>query len=41
MGKKRHKLSPRKSKKIFSRTALKTNKKNVLQARPMRGGIRL
>ena len=34
------KLKNKKSKRLFSRTARKTNKKNV-QGRPMRGGIRL
>lgn len=38
--KKRKKLSPKNSRKMFSRTASKTHVKNVV-ARPMRGGIRL
>lgn len=38
--KKRIKLSNRKSKRMFSRNALKTNVRNV-SAQPMRGGIRL
>lgn len=37
---KRSKLSKNKSKKLFSKTASKTHKKNVSPA-PMRGGIRL
>jgi len=38
--KKRKKMPMKKSKKLFSRTASKTNKKNI-SPRPMRGGIRL
>lgn len=40
---KRHKIAPRKSKKMFSRTAGHTHKKNVSGPRkmPMRGGIRM
>lgn len=37
---KRKKLSRKKSRKLFSRTAQKTHKKNGLR-KPMRGGIRL
>lgn len=36
----RKKMSRRKSKRLFSRTASKVNKKNY-KASPMRGGIRL
>lgn len=36
----RKKIPMKKSKRLFSRTARKVNKKNV-SARPMRGGIRL
>lgn len=36
----RHRISKKKSKKLFRKTASKTNRKNV-QARPMRGGWRL
>lgn len=39
MGKFRKKLSPKRSKRLFTRTAKKVNKKNG--TRPMRGGIRL
>lgn len=35
----RHRLSRRGSRKLFSKTAAKTHKKNI--TRPMRGGIRL
>ena len=38
--KKRMKLAPRKSKKMFSKHAAKTNSKN-LRAMPMRGGYRI
>lgn len=38
--KKRSKISPKKSKRLFSKTAKRTNKKNTLGTRPMRGGIR-
>lgn len=38
--KKRAKISRKKSRKIFTRNAVKTHKKNLL-GRPMRGGIRL
>lgn len=37
---KRHKMSPKKSKKLFTRTASKTHKKNFVSG-VMRGGIRL
>jgi len=37
---KRRKISSKKSKKLFTKTASKTNIKNV-SPRPMRGGIRL
>lgn len=40
MSKKRRKMSRRGSKRLFSATAVKTNRKN-LQATPMRGGFRL
>jgi len=40
MGKKRMKMSSKKSRKLFSKTAKKTNPKNNL-SRPMRGGFRL
>lgn len=36
----RRKMNRRSSKKLFSRTADRTNRKNV-DPRPMRGGIRL
>jgi hypothetical protein len=36
----RHKMSSRHSKKLFSNTAKRTHKKNVA-GNPMRGGIRL
>jgi len=39
-GKRRAKLPAKKSKKLFSRTALRVNPKNT-NAAPMRGGIRL
>lgn len=38
---KRRRLSKKKSKKLFSRTASKVNRKNFIKDRPMRGGIRL
>lgn len=40
---KRHKMAPRKSKKIFSKTADRTHAKNLPAPRkiPMRGGIRM
>lgn len=38
--KKRKKMSSKKSKKLFTRTAKKVKGKNLV-ARPMRGGIRL
>ena len=37
---KRYKMNNRKSKKLFTKTAVRTNPKNV-QRRPQRGGIRL
>jgi len=37
---KRSKIDPKDSKKLFTKTASKTHKKNVAGA-PMRGGIRL
>lgn len=37
----RRKLSMRKSKKLFSRTARKVHGKNAFVPGPMRGGIRL
>ena len=36
----RHKMSRRGSKKLFTRTGSRTHKKNI-PGRPMRGGIRL
>ena len=38
---KRYKMKKKTSKKLFTRTASKTNRRNVLNTRPMRGGIRL
>lgn len=38
---KRKKLVQRHAKKLFTATAQKTNRKNVLQAVPMRGGFRI
>lgn len=40
---KRFKVAPRKSKRVFSKTASKTHKKNMPMPRkvPMRGGIRM
>lgn len=38
---KRHKMSSGKSKRLFSRTASKTHKRNMPTRIPMRGGIRL
>jgi len=40
MSKYRKKVSKRRSSKLFTKGAMRINKKNV-QARPMRGGIRL
>jgi len=37
---KRKKMSSKRSKKLFTKTAKKSHKKNM-RARPMRGGIRL
>lgn len=39
--KKRSKMTRSGSKKLFSKTASRTHKKNVPKAIPMRGGIRL
>ena len=36
----RHKVSSKRSKRMFTRNAMKTHKKNT-QANPMRGGYRL
>lgn len=36
----RKRIAPKKSKKLFSKTASRTHKKNISPA-PMRGGIRL
>lgn len=36
----RKRMSSRGSKRLFSRTASRTNKHNLLNTRPMRGGIR-
>lgn len=38
---KRHKISSRKSKRMFSKTGGMTHKKNMPSRIPMRGGIRL
>lgn len=38
---KRHKVSRKGSKKLFTATASRTHVKNSLEAAPMRGGIRL
>lgn len=38
--KRRRKIPMRKSKRLFTRTAMKVNRRNLLN-RPMRGGIRL
>lgn len=38
---KRFKMNRRKSKRSFTRGATGTHKRNFMQARPMRGGIRL
>ena len=35
---KRKKIQPKKSKKVFTKTAMRTHRKNFIQ--PMRGGIR-
>lgn len=40
MAYKRRKMNKRASRKLFSRTARRTNRRNV-SGRPMRGGIRL
>ena len=39
--KRRKKMSRRKSKRLFSRTASRTHRYNVSTPNPMRGGIRL
>lgn len=39
--KRRSKMSSHSSKKLFSKTASKTHKKNLVLGKPMRGGIRL
>jgi len=41
MAKKRKRMSMGRSKRLFTRTAKRTNKKNILSSVPMRGGIRL
>lgn len=41
MFKKRHKMSKGKSRKMFTRTASMSHRRNAIEARPMRGGIRL
>lgn len=38
---KRKKVSNGKSKKLFTKTAMKVNRKNGMDSVPMRGGIRL
>jgi len=38
---KRHKIAPRKSKRMFTRGAMKVNKRNLSTGTPMRGGIRM
>lgn len=38
---KRHKLSRKGSRRLFSKTAMKVHKKNLPRGGPMRGGIRL
>ena len=38
---KRNKMSSRRSKRLFARTASKTHKRNLTSGNPMRGGIRL
>lgn len=38
---KRSSIPRKKSQRLFSRTAKKTNKKNLMTGRPMRGGIRM
>lgn len=37
----RRKMTKRRSKKLFRKTASRTNKKNLSRGNPMRGGIRL
>jgi len=39
--KNRKKIPSKKSKKLFTKTASKTHKKNLPTTKPMRGGIRL
>lgn len=39
--KRRFKMKKRKSRKLFTRTAQKTHKRNLFRGNPMRGGIRL
>jgi hypothetical protein len=38
---KRSRIPAKKSRKMFTRTAKKTNRRNSSSSRPMRGGIRL
>jgi len=38
---KRSRIPAKKSQRLFSRTAKKTNKKNLTRGTPMRGGIRM
>ncbi len=38
---KRYKMNRKKSRRSFTRGAVKTHRKNVVVGRPMRGGIRL
>ncbi len=38
---KRYKMNRRKSKRSFTKGAVKVHRKNGMSARPMRGGIRL
>lgn len=37
----RHKMSKKRSKRLFSKTASMTHKRNANRGNPMRGGIRL
>lgn len=41
MARYRKKMSKRGSRRYFTATASKTHKRNILKARPQRGGIRL
>lgn len=41
MSRKRFKMPRKKSRKLFTKTAQKVNKKNTYSGMPMRGGIRL